>query len=394
MSHIGRNNTRIGGPCGVLFQDMLSDVSRHAYRFAQGIVRCMSKRRVIVEAVLAGKSQRGWPGSTGSPNRESVSSWQRGGPEAGTRGTAVPAAALQPEPNTTGSGRSHPRLAPSPEQRRMRRWPHSIAAILDDELAIAPSVTTIWRILTHARRYHRRTTQTPPKRSSIPLRRRPTQRECWQADFTHIRLADGTDTECDLPRRPLPLPDLGHPLTPSHRRHRGPDRVRAPAPCTASRNPPDDNRFVFTTRFRSSPNRSKCSSPTRRHTKNGSRSHPRPGQSRTTEPDPEEVARCTTRGRRRRRTTTPSGPLLTRLLQPPPQTPIPQPPHPRPGLPPHGQSHPDPNSRSHYRIPRRHRPRLRIPESHCVAPDCMHRIKLGADHISPPSHAHPTYTSS
>ncbi len=66
---------------------------------------------------------RGGPALRDLPTESQSARGSVAGRRLGRGGTAVPAAALQPEPNTTGSGRSHPRLAPSPEQRRMRRWP-------------------------------------------------------------------------------------------------------------------------------------------------------------------------------------------------------------------------------------------------------------------------------
>ena len=136
----------------------------------------------------------------------------------------------------------------------MRRWPHSIAAILDDELAIAPSVTTIWRILTRAGAI----TAEPrkrPKRSSIRFAA-DLPNECWQADFTHIRLADGTDTEVliflDDHSRYL-ISVTAHPESPAtswSRPSRGACTLHGIPQSTLT-----DNGFVFTTRFRGSPNR-------------------------------------------------------------------------------------------------------------------------------------------
>ena len=63
--------------------------------------------------------------------------------------------------------------------------PHSIAAILDDEMDTPPGVTTIWRILTRAGVI----TPEPrkrPKRSWIRFEA-DLPNECWQADFTHVR---------------------------------------------------------------------------------------------------------------------------------------------------------------------------------------------------------------
>ena len=56
-----------------------------------------------------------------------------------------------------------------------------------------PSVTTIWRILTRAGLVTPEPAQTAPRsylrfEADLP-------NECWQSDFTHWPLADGTDTE-------------------------------------------------------------------------------------------------------------------------------------------------------------------------------------------------------
>ncbi len=69
--------------------------------------------------------------------------------------------------------------------------PHSIWLQLPQ--ANRPSVTTIWRIL----KRHNLITPQPQKRprSSWIRFQADLPNECWQSDFTHWPLADGTDTE-------------------------------------------------------------------------------------------------------------------------------------------------------------------------------------------------------
>ncbi len=68
---------------------------------------------------------------------------------------------------------------------------HSIHAHLDP--ATRPSISTIWRILTR----HNKITPQPQKRPRTSWKRfqAAAPNECWQSDFTHYPLADGTDTE-------------------------------------------------------------------------------------------------------------------------------------------------------------------------------------------------------
>ena len=154
----------------------------------------MSKQRVIVEAVLAGKSQREVARLYGiSQPRVSqlVAAWRGGGWEA-----------LEPKSRRP---RSSPNATPPEVVARVLALrvdliadgcdagPHSIAAILDDEMDSPPGVTTIWRILTRAGVI----TPEPrkrPKRSWIRFEA-DLPNECWQADFTHVRLAGGRDAE-------------------------------------------------------------------------------------------------------------------------------------------------------------------------------------------------------
>jgi transposase InsO family protein len=217
-------------------------------------VRCMSKQRVIVEAVLAGKSQREVARLYGlSQPRVSqlVGAWRAGGWEALEPRSRRP----RSNPNATAPEVVEEILALRAElvADGCDAGPHSIAAILTDRMAAPPGVTTIWRILTRAGVI----TPEPrkrPKRSWIRFAA-DLPNECWQADFTHIALADATDTEVllwvDDHSRYLLSATAHQPVT-------GAVVVATfRAACQAHGTPQStltDNGFVFTTRHRSGPN--------------------------------------------------------------------------------------------------------------------------------------------
>jgi transposase InsO family protein len=214
----------------------------------------MSKQRVIVEAVLAGKSQREVARLYGiSQPRVSqlVAAWRAGGWDA-----------LEPKSRRP---RSNPNATPPDVVDRILSLraeliadgcdagPHSIAGILDDEMTTPPGVTTIWRILTRAGLV----TPEPrkrPKRSWIRFAA-DLPNECWQADFTHVTLADGTDAEALLW-----VDDHSRFLVSAtaHPRVTGPIVVATfRAACAVHGTPQStltDNGFVFTTRKRGGPN--------------------------------------------------------------------------------------------------------------------------------------------
>ena len=214
----------------------------------------MSKQRVIVEAVLAGKSQREVARLYGiSQPRVSqlVAAWRAGGWDA-----------LEPKSRRP---RTNPNATPPQIVDRVLALrgeliadgcdagAHTIAAILDDELDTPPGVTTIWRILTRAGVI----TPEPrkrPKRSHIRFEA-DLPNECWQSDFTHVRLADGTDAEVLLF-----LDDHSRYLisATAHRRVTGRIVVEAFRNACARHGTPQstltDNGFVFTTRHRGGPN--------------------------------------------------------------------------------------------------------------------------------------------
>ena len=154
----------------------------------------MSKQRVIVEAVLSGKSQSevAWLYGVSQPRVSQLGKqWREGGWEALEPKSPRPHA----NPNATP-----PHVVDRILQLRAAliadgcdAGPHSIAGILEDEMPTPPAVTTIWRILTRAGVI----TPEPrkrPKRSWIRFAA-DLPNECWQADFTHVRLASGTDVE-------------------------------------------------------------------------------------------------------------------------------------------------------------------------------------------------------
>ena len=214
----------------------------------------MSKQRVIVEAVLSGKSQTEVARLYGiSQPRVSqlVAAWRAGGWDA-----------LEPKSRRP---RSNPNATPPDVVTRILALrteliadgcdagPHSIAGILEDEMPTPPGVTTIWRILTRAGAI----TPEPrkrPKRSWIRFEA-DLPNECWQADFTHITLADGSDAEVLLW-----VDDHSRYLisATAHARVTGPIVVATfRAACTVHGTPQStltDNGFVFTTRMRGGPN--------------------------------------------------------------------------------------------------------------------------------------------
>jgi transposase InsO family protein len=214
----------------------------------------MSKQRVIVEAVLSGKSQSEVARLYGiSQPRVSqlVAAWRTGGWDA-----------LEPKSRRP---RTNPNATPPVVVDRILALraelivdgcdagPHSIAGILEDEMPTPPGVTTIWRILTRAGVI----TPEPrkrPKRSWIRFEA-DLPNESWQADFTHVTLADGSDAEVLLW-----VDDHSRFLisATAHARVTGPIVVAAfRNACSVHGTPQStltDNGFVFTTRHRGGPN--------------------------------------------------------------------------------------------------------------------------------------------
>ena len=111
----------------------------------------MSKQRVIVEAVLSGKSQSEVARLYGiSQPRVSqlVAAWRTGGWDAREPKSRRP----RSNPNATPPVVVDRILALRAEliADGCDAGPHSIAGILEDEMPTPPGVTTIWRILTRA----------------------------------------------------------------------------------------------------------------------------------------------------------------------------------------------------------------------------------------------------
>ncbi len=154
----------------------------------------MSKQRVIVEAVLAGKSQREVARLYGvSQPRVSqlVAAWRTGGWE------AIESRSRRP----TSNARATP-PAMVDEICRLRRelvadgcdaGPHTIAALLARGGHHPPATSTIAAILARAGLV----TPEPRKRPKHAYLRFEADlpNECWQADFTHWTLTEGTDAE-------------------------------------------------------------------------------------------------------------------------------------------------------------------------------------------------------
>jgi transposase InsO family protein len=214
----------------------------------------MSKQRVIVEAVLAGKSQREVARLYGiSQPRVSqlVAAWRTGGWD------AVEPRSRRPQSNPRAIP---PQLAAHICDLRRRlvddgcdAGPATIATLLGRANMHVPAASTIASILTRAGLV----TPEPrkrPKRSWLRFEA-DLPNECWQADFTHWPLANGADTEILLW-----LDDHARYLlsATAHARVTGTIVVAAfRAVCAIHGTPQStltDNGFVFTTRHRGGPN--------------------------------------------------------------------------------------------------------------------------------------------
>lgn len=214
----------------------------------------MSKNRVIVEAVLAGQSHgavakqygisKVWVGKL-------VARWREGGWD------AVEPRSTRPR---TSPHATPPRVIEAVLELRARlgaqgldAGPHTIAAHLERNGVTAPSVATIWRILKRAGVVVAEPRKRP--RRSYTRFEADLPNECWQADFTHVALADGTDVEVlcfvDDHSRFLISATAHTPVT-------GADVLQAFRHACDTHGIPattlTDNGFVFTTRFRNAPN--------------------------------------------------------------------------------------------------------------------------------------------
>ena len=214
----------------------------------------MSKNRVIVEAVLAGQSHGSVARQYGISTvwvGKLVARWRAGGWDALAKQSTRP----KSNPNATSQQVVARVIALRQELTAagLDAGPHTLHAHLQGSGLPAPSVTTIWRILT------REGLVTPeprkrPKRSYLRFEA-DLPNECWQSDFTHWPLADGTDTEIltwldDHSRYALSLtahtPVTGEDVVTTFRA--AVDLHGIPASTLT------DNGLVFTTRFLHGPN--------------------------------------------------------------------------------------------------------------------------------------------
>jgi transposase InsO family protein len=154
----------------------------------------MSKNRVIVEAVLAGQSHGSVARQYGISTvwvGKLVARWRVGGWDAVEKKSTRP----RSNPNATGDDTVARIVALRQELTAagLDAGPHTLHAHLQRQGPPVPSVTTIWRILTR----QGLVTAEPrkrPKRSYLRFEA-DLPNECWQSDFTHWPLADGTDVE-------------------------------------------------------------------------------------------------------------------------------------------------------------------------------------------------------
>jgi transposase InsO family protein len=157
----------------------------------------VAKNRVIVEAVLAGQSHAAVARQYGVSKvwvGKLMARWRVGGMEAVARQSRRP----RSNPNATSPEMIQrvTALRVGLAGQGLDAGAHTLHAHLQQLSGLeqpVPSVTTIWRILTRAGLI----TPQPrkrPRRSYVRFEA-DLPNECWQADFTHWPLADGTDTE-------------------------------------------------------------------------------------------------------------------------------------------------------------------------------------------------------
>jgi transposase InsO family protein len=214
----------------------------------------MSKNRVIVEAVLAGQSHGSVARQYGMSKvwvGKLVARWRAGGWDAVEKKTTRP----RSNPNATGDETVARIIALRRELTAagLDAGPVTIAAHLERDGRPVPSAATIWRILNRAGLV----TPEPrkrPKRSYLRFEA-DLPNECWQSDFTHWSLADGTDVEIltwldDHSRYAISLtvhaPVTGDDVVGTFRA--AVDNHGVPASTLT------DNGLVFTTRFLHGPN--------------------------------------------------------------------------------------------------------------------------------------------
>ena len=214
----------------------------------------MSKNRVIVEAVLAGQSHGAVARQYGISTvwvGKLVARWRTGGWDAVEKQSTRP----RSNPNAAPAATIDAVLALRAQLTAdgLDAGPHTLHTHLQRAGLPAPSVTTIWRILTRAGVVVPEPRKRP-RRSYIRFEA-DLPNECWQADFTHWPLADRTGTEI------LTFLDDHSRYAISVTAHRV---VTAPIVLATFRTAIEhhgtpaatltDNGMVFTTRFRHGPN--------------------------------------------------------------------------------------------------------------------------------------------
>lgn len=214
----------------------------------------MSKNRVIVEAVLAGQTHASVSRQYGVSQvwvGKLVGRWRTGGWDAVEKQSTRP----RSNPRTTNPETVQAVIAVRRDLtlQGLDAGPHTIATHLAQQHIPVPSLATIWRICSRAGLI----TPEPRKRPKRSYTRFQADlpNECWQADFTHVPLANGTDVEVlcfiDDHSRFLISATAHTPVT-------GNKVVAAfRSACNKHGIPAStltDNGFVFTTRLRKAPN--------------------------------------------------------------------------------------------------------------------------------------------
>lgn len=154
----------------------------------------MSKNRVIVEAVLAGRSHAAVAEQYGISKvwvGKLMARWRAGGFE------AVDKKSTRPKSNPNAIDTNMTAVIVTLRHELANNGHDAGARSIFDYLILnghtPPSVTTIWRILTRAELI----TPEPRKRPRRTYLRFEAElpNECWQSDFTHYKLATGRDIE-------------------------------------------------------------------------------------------------------------------------------------------------------------------------------------------------------
>jgi hypothetical protein len=208
----------------------------------------VSKARLIITAVVVeGRSQAQVARDYGYPKHGSRASSPATAPKATARSShARGAHAHDHARHPPHDRRAGARAPPNPHHRRPRRRRRHDRLAPQHHHQITISRATVYRIV---RRAELVTPEPKKKPRSSYIRFQAEQpNETWQADFTHWRLADGTDIEIltwldDHSRYALSV--TAHLPSPAHRRQHLPRATEARDPVLDL----DRQRLVFTTRF-------------------------------------------------------------------------------------------------------------------------------------------------